>query len=235
MGLLSTSTDYLSDFVSLLFPNLCQACDTPLNRGEDTICLFCQYDLPQTKFHHEHDNPVAKLFWGRVEIEHASSFYYFHTKTKVQHLLHKLKYHGRKEIARKIGVIYGEQLKNTGGYNEIEYIIPVPLHKRRIKKRGYNQSDYFAMGLAESMGVEWTDKVLSRKTNTVTQTGKTRFERWNNVGTAFHLANTEKVKGAHLMLVDDVVTTGATLEACAKTLLHVPEVKVSIATIAWAH
>lgn len=235
MSLLKTTTGYLDDFVSLLFPNLCQACEQPLAKGEETICLMCQYDLPETKFYLEKDNAVAKLFWGRVEIENACSFYFFESKTKIQHLLHKLKYHGKKEIAQKIGQLFGEKLKDIESYQSLDLILPVPLHGKRIRERGYNQSDHFAMGLSETMDLEWSDKVLARKQYTKTQTGKTRYERWNNVMSAFEVTNPEAIEDKHVLLVDDVVTTGATLEACAKTLLASANTKVSIATIACAH
>jgi len=235
MRLLSLTTEYFNDFVGLLFPNHCEACEQPLGKGEDIICLFCLYELPQTGYHKEPENPVEKLFWGRVEVARAASLYFFHGKTRVQHLLHKLKYHGKKEIGHKLGRIYGETLKESDFASGIELIAPVPLHEKKKRKRGYNQSDFFAMGLSESLGIEWSPEILSRTIYTETQTGKTKFERWGNVGEVFELKDKGNVAGRHVLLVDDVITTGATLEACTHALLQSPGVKVSIATIAVAH
>lgn len=235
MKLLDLTAEYLSDFVALLYPNYCEACEQPLGKGEDTLCLFCQYELPQTHYHKEKDNPVEKLFWGRVEIQRAAGLYFFHGKTKVQRLLHKIKYRERKELAHKLGRMFGGFMKESEFANELHLIVPVPLHERKKRIRGYNQSDYFAMGLSESLGIEWSDKILRRNIFTETQTGKTRFERWGNVDEVFELRKPEKIQGRNILLVDDVITTGATLEACAHALLQAEQTKVSIATIAVAH
>lgn len=235
MKLLDITTEYLSDFVALLYPNHCEACEQPLGKGEDILCLFCQYELPQTDYHKEKDNPVEKLFWGRVEIQRAAGLYFFHGKTKVQNLLHKIKYRDRKEIAHKLGRVYGDLLKESDFISDTSLIVPVPLHEKKKRKRGYNQSDFFAMGLSESLGIPWSDKILRRNIYTETQTGKTRFERWGNVGEVFELRSPEKIQNKHVLLVDDVITTGATLEACAHSLLQADGAKVSIATIAVAH
>ena len=235
MKLLDFTNEYLNDFIGLLYPNHCEACEQPLGKGEDIICLFCQYELPQTDYHNQRENPIEKLFWGRVEIMRAAGLYFFHGKTKVQHLLHKLKYHDKKEIGHKLGRIYGELMKDSEFASDIDLIVPVPLHEKRKRKRGYNQSDYFAMGLSESLRVDWSPEVLRRNIYTQTQTGKTRFERWENVGEVFELVEQKSVAGRHILLVDDVITTGATLEACAHTLEQAEGAKVSIATIAVAH
>src|SRR6185503_3938541 len=166
MKLLEVTSEYLNDFVGLLFPNHCEACEQPLGKGEDILCLFCQYELPQTNYHREKENPIEKLFWGRVEIQRAAGLYFFHGKTKVQHLLHKLKYHDKKEIGHKLGRIYGEMMKASDFANDISLIVPVPLHEKKKRKRGYNQSDFFAMGLSESLEIEWSPKVLRRNVYT---------------------------------------------------------------------
>ena len=235
MKLLEVTAEYLNDFVGLLFPNHCAACEQPLGKGEDILCLFCQYELPQTDYHKEKENPVEKVFWGRVDIKRAAGLYFFHGKTKVQHLLHKLKYHDKKEIGYKLGEIYGNLMKESDFADDITLIAPVPLHEKKKRKRGYNQSDFFAMGLSESLGIEWSPTVLKRNIYTETQTGKTRFERWGNVGEVFALRDEKKARGKHILLVDDVVTTGSTLEACAHALLKAEGTRVSIATIAVAH
>ncbi len=235
MKLLDITTEYLNDFVGLLFPNHCEACEKPLGKGEDILCLFCQYELPQTNYHLEKGNPSEKLFWGRVNVERAAGLYFFHTKTKIQHLMHKIKYQGKKEVAHKLGRIYGSALSGTDFASGIDLIVPVPLHEKKKRKRGYNQSDYFAMGLSESMDIQWSANILRRNVYTETQTGKTRFERWGNVENVFEVRNLKAIEGKHILLVDDVITTGATLEACTEALLQAEGAKVSIASIAVAH
>jgi ComF family protein len=153
----------------------------------------------------------------------------------VQHLLHELKYNGKMEIGYKLGTLYGGMMRESDFPEGIELIVPVPLHEKKKRKRGYNQSDYFAMGLSESLDIEWLPDALKRNVYTETQTGKTRFERWGNVGSVFEVKREEKVEDKSILLVDDVITTGATLEACAHALLQGGAGKVSIASIAVAH
>lgn len=192
------------------------------------------YYLPKTNYHLNSENPIAKIFWGRVPIHSAAAFYSFNKGGKVQRLVHQLKYKGEKHIGVTIGRLYGYELNYCDDFNTVNTIIPVPLHAKKQKKRGYNQSDYFAEGLAESMNAETDLKTLYRAAESDSQTKKSRFNRWTNVESIFQLKNTENLEGKHILLVDDVITTGATLEACAQTLLKVPDVKVSIATMAYA-
>jgi ComF family protein len=224
----------LSDFISLAFPHVCVSCGKCLYKKEHTICTYCAYHLPKTNFHSDADNPVAKVFWGRVTIHSAAAFYGFNKGGKVQHLIHQLKYKGKKNIGVAIGKLYGYELKNCLDFNTVNIIVPVPLHPKKLKKRGYNQSAAFAEGLAESMNIEADYKTLYREVESETQTKKSRFNRWQNVESIFQLHDTKTLEGKHILLVDDVITTGATLEACAHTLLQAPDVKVSIATIAYA-
>jgi ComF family protein len=226
--------EYLGDFVNLLFPNLCNACGTHLAKGEEIICLTCEYQLPKTNFHLLADNQVVRNFWGRVEVQNATSLYYFNKGGGVQQLIHRLKYNGKKEIGLKMGRDLGLQLKASELYTEIDLVIPVPLHKKKLKDRGYNQCDLFAQGVAEAMGIEWSATALQRTSYTVSQTGKTRTERWQNVKDIFEPLEVASIEGRHVLLVDDVITTGATLEACASAILKVPGTKVSVATIAMA-
>ncbi len=225
----------LHDFITLIFPQVCAACGKSLYKNEHSICTYCAYHLPQTDFHLDVENPVAKMFWGRVNIHSAAAFYNFGKGGRVQRLVHHLKYRGQKEIGTTLGKLYGYDLRNNELFNTIEVIIPVPLHRLKKKKRGYNQSEFFAEGLAESMKANTDFKSLVRVKASETQTRKSRFNRWKNVETVFHLTNTENLKDKHILLVDDVITTGATLEACAQMLLQIPGVKVSVATIAYAN
>ncbi len=223
-----------NDFIALIFPHICVSCGKSLYKNEHSICTYCAYYLPKTNFHLENDNPIAKIFWGRVPVFSAAAYYGFNKGGKVQHLIHQLKYKGQKHIGVSVGKLYGYELKYCEDFNSVDTIIPVPLHPKRQRKRGYNQSDCFAEGLAESMNVEADYKTLYRAVESETQTKKSRFNRWQNVESIFQLRNPEKIEGKHILLVDDVITTGATLEACANTLLQVSGVKVSIVAMAYA-
>ena len=225
----------LNDFISLIFPCVCEACGDGLQKHEEVICTICDYNLPKTDFHLDKNNPVAQLFNGRTNINSASAFYLFNKDGKVQQLIHELKYKGKKHIAHFIGTRYGIELKNSPDFNTISTIIAVPLHSEKLKRRGYNQSEYFAKGLAESMNAKTDFTSLIRITANTSQTKKSRYERWKNVEFVFQLKETTALEGKHVLLVDDVVTTGATLEACAQVLHQIKNVRISIVTIAYAN
>jgi len=218
----------------LLFPRLCVTCGDKLIEQEQWICLHCLHHIPRTNFHQEPDNPVARLFYGRVQIEFATSFFYFSKGSKYQTLLHNLKYKGMKELGDEIGKQFGIDLSKSADFSTVDVICPVPLHPQKEKKRGYNQSWWIASGIARQMQKELSDDNLKRVSATETQTRKTRFERWQNVEGIFELSNPEAFAGKHVLLVDDVVTTGSTLEACAQAILSQTNARVSIATLATA-
>ncbi|MCW3104896.1 MAG: Amidophosphoribosyltransferase [Bacteroidetes bacterium] len=222
------------DFISLIFPRICLSCGKSLYKSEHSICTYCSYHLPKTNYHTDNENPIAKIFWGRINIHSASAYYAFGKGGKVQHLIHQLKYRGQKDIGVTLGKFYGYDLRKCDSFKTVETIIPVPLHPRKQKKRGYNQSEFFAAGLAETMKAKTDFSTLYRAYESETQTRKSRFSRWKNVETVFRLKDPEQLAGRHILLVDDVITTGATLEACAQTLLQIPGVRISIATIAYA-
>ncbi|MBL7970794.1 MAG: ComF family protein [Prolixibacteraceae bacterium] len=226
-----SSLNYLTE---LLFPRLCVICDDKLIEQERWICLHCLHHIPRTNHHLIADNPVAQLFYGRVPIEFATSFFYFSKGSKYQTLLHNLKYKGMKELGEEIGKHFGIDLMRSPEFSSVDVICPVPLHPQKEKKRGYNQSWWIASGIARQMQKELSDDNLKRITATETQTRKTRFERWQNVEGIFELTNPEAFSGKHILLVDDVVTTGSTLEACAHTVLSKTDARVSIATLATA-
>jgi ComF family protein len=223
--------DYLTE---LLFPRLCVVCGDKLIDQEQWVCLHCLHHIPRTNFHLSADNPVARLFYGRINIQHATSFFYFSKGSNYQKLLHSLKYKGMKELGEEMGKHFGIDLMQSPEFTSVDIICPVPLHPRKEKKRGYNQSWWIASGMARQMGKELSSNNLVRITANETQTHKTRFERWLNVEGIFHLINPEDFEGKHILLVDDVATTGATIEACAEAILSKTKAKVSIATLATA-
>ena len=226
----------LADFVSLIFPQVCLACEEPLARGEDHICTGCRAQLPYTDYHKlpPSDNPLARKFWGKLPVRYSLSYLRFLRRGRVQHLLHQLKYQGQQDVGRVLGRWYGAELADFGLAIEFDLIVPVPLHPRKLAKRGYNQSDSFADGLAQSMNVPWSATVLRRTEHTASQTRKNRTERWQNVAEVFEVAQGADVLNKRVLIVDDVLTTGATLEACAAALLAAGCSQVSIATIACA-
>ena len=232
--LLKTIKELTDDLFSLFFPNLCLGCGQPLIRGEETICSICHFHLPKTYFHNDPDNPLNKVFWGRVNLEAVASYLFFQKGSTVQHLLHQLKYKGKHEIGFRIGKWYGQELRHAPVFKDTDLVVPVPLHPNKLRKRGYNQSRMFAEGLVSMMTARLEDHCLYRKIDSKTQTRKARYNRWENVENIFAVRNPEKIRGCHILLVDDVMTTGATLEACAQALLEVPGVKVSVATMAYA-
>jgi len=225
---------YLADFFSLLFPQLCAACGESLVAGEAVICTDCRFSLPYTDFHLQPDNIVAQQFWGRVKLEAAFALFYFVKGGKVQNMVHALKYKGNKEVGVLLGEMAGSRLAKNELFKTVDLVVPVPLHKKRLKQRGYNQAQCFAEGVARQLNATVETGNLVRPTATETQTHKSRFERFNNMQEVFVIRNPERLAGKHILLVDDVVTTGSTLEACGNQLLKIDGVKLSVATIAYA-
>jgi ComF family protein len=224
---------YLSSFFNLLFPRLCQACVSSLVEGEDLICTHCLYNLPYTNFHLQADNTVARQFWGKVELQGAYAMLYFEKGGKVQQLMHRLKYRNVPEIGNKLGSLAATQLLQNPVFAGVEVIIPVPLHKSRLSERGYNQSAHISTGIAGKLKATVDERNLIRRKKTETQTHKSRFARFENMQEVFAVANAAALAGKHVLLVDDIVTTGSTLEACAMALLEVPGLKLSIAAMAY--
>lgn len=225
---------YFADFVALFFPELCAACGKNLFGGEQSICLSCIYHLPYTDFHTYAQNRVAKQFWGRVALKQACSFLYFRKGGRVQNMMHQLKYNNRPDVGYRLGELYGNTLKKSGVWQMPDLIIPVPLNASRKKKRGYNQSEHFANGLGAALNLPVLVSSLIRPVHTETQTRKSRYVRYENMKEAFIIVNAPALCDKHILLVDDVVTTGATLEACAAELLTISGCTVSIATAAFA-
>jgi len=222
------------DFIGLIFPRICCGCGNSLWKHEIVLCDICLYHLPRTNFHLYEDNPVNLMFRGRVGIISATSFLLFNKGGKVQDVIHALKYRDRKDIGVFLGEEFGNILREFPPWSLSEVIIPVPLHRKKLMKRGYNQSEQFAAGLSSSMNIPVMADCLLRKNLTDTQTHKSRFLRWKNVQDVFVLRDSTTLAGKKVLLVDDVVTTGSTLESCASVLLTAPGVGVSVATIAYA-
>jgi len=226
--------EYLNDLLNLFFPRECFACTGPLMRHESVLCTGCLYSLPKTNFHLMPDNPVMGQFYGKVNFSAAASMYYFSKGGKVQHLVHSFKYMGYKNIGLYIGRLYGEDLAASPYFSGITDIIPIPLHPSKLRKRGYNQAEYFARGLAGPLQANVRTDVLVKKLSTETQTHKTRFSRWENVKDIFDLGEYSSIAGKHVLLVDDVITTGSTLEAAGHVLFRIPGIKISVASLACA-
>ena len=221
----------LDDFIGLIFPNVCACCGNSLWKHEKIICTYCDFHLPRTGFHLERDNPVTRTFWGRARIECGAAFYYFNKGTRAQQLIHHLKYKGRRDIGVFLGEKYGNYLKNSPFFSTIDLILPVPLHKKKRMQRGYNQSEEFASGLGKSMKLPVNPYLLYRCKATETQTRKSRFRRWENVSDIFAVKDPSLLQGKHVLLVDDVITTGATMESCIQVLTVIPGIRISIAAI----
>lgn len=227
-------TRFILDFADLFFPTLCITCGERLISQEKFLCMNCWYDLPVTNFHFNAENKVAQLFWGRVEIENATSYFSYKKGSKYQQLIHFIKYKGLKELGFETGRRFGLSLLNSDLFQSIDMVVPVPLHPKKMKERGFNQSEWIAKGIAESMQKPISDENLFRQIHTSTQTRKNRFERWQNVEGIFGIKQPEEFRNKHILLIDDVVTTGSTLEACAFQILQLETTKVSIATLAFA-
>lgn len=222
-----------TDLFNLLFPNLCNACTQYLVRGEKNICLSCLHDLPYTDYHIHANNRAAKQFWGRLPCHAVMAMLYFKKGSRVQRLMHRLKYNGQTALGMELGLLLGERLKHSSRYSGVDYIIAVPLHKKRERLRGYNQSKCIADGVSECLGVPVLTDILVKPISTASQTRKGRFNRYENLKSVFRVNDHQKIKDKHVLLIDDVMTTGATLEACGLVLLEAGISKLSIAAIAF--
>lgn len=218
----------------LLYPNLCAGCDADLPAGDYCFCLRCLNRLQTTEMHLQAENEFTDRFWGRLPVVSGAAMYYFHRKSPVQRALHRLKYMNQPDIGIRIGRRFGHVLARSPHFEGIQGVVPVPLHPKKERQRGYNQSAMLAQGMAESMHIPVLSGCLVRNTHSGSQTRKKRMERFDNVSEVFAIKHPQKIAGQHLLLVDDVLTTGATLEACGKILLKIPGVRLSLATIAIA-
>ena len=224
----------LNSVINLFFPKVCYACHALLNDNEFDVCTHCRNDLPVTNFHFNKDDSVLKIFYGRVKVEHATALLRFEKKGIVQQLIHGLKYKGQQDIGVFLGDWLGGELSSVKEYQDIDLVIPVPLHDKKLRKRGYNQVAKFAQQIAAALHVEYVDNVLLKITNTESQVLKKRLARWSHNDELFTLQNKNLIANKHVLLVDDLITTGATMEACISVLKQAKNVKISIAAMAIA-
>ena len=217
-------------FLHLLFPHVCTGCGNDILNEETMLCMRCVDAMPETNFDIHPNNPVEKLFWGRLPLVGATAQFYFTKESLMQHLMHQFKYKSNKELGLQLGKMMGEQLKKSGRF-AVDALIPLPLFPAKEKRRGYNQATLLCEGMAESMSVPVLNNVIIRPQHTETQTKKGRIERWKNMEGKFILSNGDAISNKHILLVDDVVTTGATFEACGNELLKAENVQLSLASL----
>lgn len=222
----------LSDLAYLFFPIYCAACDSPLYKNEKVLCSSCRHKLPLGNFHKVNAKKIEKVFYGRAKIENATSLFVFEKDSLVQNLMHNLKYRGQQEIGKELGTWLGHELLQSDAYQNINAIIPVPLHPKRLRERGYNQVEKFGREIAAQLQADYIDFVLKKNSYNEKQSKKNRFSRWSNTSETFAIQNESLLIDKHILIVDDIVTTGATLEACIQVLKSIPGIKISIATMA---
>ena len=217
-------------FLHLLFPHVCSGCGSDLLNEENMLCMRCTDAMPETSFELHENNPIEKKFWGRLQLISATAQFYFTKESLMQHLMHQFKYKGNKELGLQFGRMMGDQLRRSNRFH-VDALIPLPLFPAKEKRRGYNQATVLCNGIAEHLKIPVFDKVILRPQHTETQTKKGRVERWKNIEGKFILKDSKAISNKHVLLVDDVVTTGATLEACGIELLKAENTRLSIATL----
>ena len=227
-------TGYLHDFLNFFFPEVCAACGKNLFNNESRICTSCIYHFPYTNFINDPQNAVARQLWGRFDFVHADAFLYFNKGGKVQNMMHELKYNNRPEVGFRLGELYGAAFLGNESWHAPDLIIPVPLHPKKLKKRGYNQAEHIARGLGAITGIPVETELLIRSAETETQTKKSRYDRFENMNAAFAVIDAAQLENKHILIVDDVVTSGGTFEGCANALLKAAGSRISIAAIAFS-
>jgi ComF family protein len=221
--------------INLFFPEVCAGCDSFLLASENVICTVCRHNIPMTNHHQIHQNEAYQKFYGKLPVEFVSTMCFFHKKGIVQEMIHKLKYKGHQEIGTAVGDWYAEALKTIAVFKEIDEIIPVPLHRKRLRSRGYNQVATFGKALSENLSIAYNDRLLVRNIYSKTQTKEDRIGRTANSQSVFDVSFSEKDHNKHFLIVDDVLTTGATLESCGRAIAKIPGAKISIVCMAMSH
>ena len=222
------------NLLNLFFPKVCLACDNQLEVNEIYVCTICRHELPLTNFESATDNDVTKRLYGRVQLQNATALFWFTKKGLVQHLIHNLKYKGHEDVGKFLGQWFGEELSKCEHFRTVDVVIPVPLHSKRLRQRGFNQVHKFGKELADALGCNFNITVLQKGKATKTQVFKDRIRRWINDDALFIVTDFESLKGKHILLVDDIITTGATIETCANALSKIEGVTISVATMAIA-
>lgn len=227
-----TNMQFFKDITRIFFPNVCMCCENGLTNSENTICTYCLHELPLTNYTLTNSNAVLKIFYGRITLEKATALLYYHKKGIVQNLIHNLKYGNQQSIGEFIGNWLGTEMKESNQFTNIDYIVPIPLHKNRLKERGYNQVTTFGKTLAKILDVSYIENVIIRKSANKTQTHKGRFDRWKNVTELFYITNVSFFENKHILLIDDIITTGATIESCYNELIKTKNIRISVAVMA---
>ena len=224
---------WISDLIDLIVPRHCCVCGETLSRQERDICLNCLYTLPKIEPHHKKE--IEQIFWGKIDIERAASFMYYRKGSPYNALMHKLKYKDAPEVGTRLAEMAAKELMDSGFFDGITRIVPLPLSKKKLRKRGYNQSEYIAMGLSNITGISVDTSLVKRDIANETQTHKNRDERWENVKDIFSVNSNVSLEEEHVLLVDDILTTGATICSCAATLQKECGCKISIFTLAYTY
>lgn len=228
---MSKLKDIKEAVLQLLFPHVCAGCGSDILSQENILCMRCIASLPETQYELHAANPIEKMFWGRMPLSKATAQFYFTKESLVQHLMHQFKYKGNRELGLQLGIMMGEQLKLSKRFDDVTALVPLPLFPMKEKKRGYNQATVLCQGIASVLKLPVLDKAVTRPQHTETQTKKGRIERWKNVEGKFFINSKESLEGQHILLIDDVITTGATLESCGNELLQIENLKLSVATL----
>lgn len=218
----------------LAFPHSCAGCGADLHEVQQLLCIRCGAQLPHTGFHLHCDNAVERIFWGRLPVHAATAAFYFTKRSVVQQLMHRFKYHGDRDVGLFLGRQMGRLLAASERFAEIDLLVPLPLFADKEKKRGFNQAAVLCAGMAETWNKPVMEQIVARRAHTESQTRKSRTERWQNMEDMFVLLDAAAAEGKHLLLVDDVITTGATLEACGRSLLQAKDARLSIAALCCA-
>ncbi|MGZ5190966.1 MAG: ComF family protein [Flavisolibacter sp.] len=216
------------------FPHVCEGCGSDLLEPSQLLCLRCLSFLPATNFHMHPNNPIEKIFWGRMPVTYATSHFYYTRESIIQHLMHQFKYRGNKEIGFYLGNLMGHALSSSNRFSFLDALIPLPLFPSKERQRGFNQATILSEGVSGILNIPVWKDVICRNSFTETQTKKGRIERWQNMEGRFEVTRVEQLKGKHVLLIDDVVTTGASLEACGTELLKVKDLRLSIATLCFS-
>ena len=226
--------DVFNGAMHIFYPRLCVACGKNMPPSNVCFCFGCRGQLAPTDMHHRKENEFTERFWGILPIQTGSAMYFFHRRSPIQRALHQLKYENKPHIGQQLGREWGRKLLSSSLYGDIDAIVPIPLHPDRERQRGYNQSALFAQGLSEILDVPVADRALRRRQAGASQTRKKRLERFENVSDRFEVNQVHALKGKHILLVDDVLTTGATIGSCGELILALPDTRLSLTTIAIA-